>query len=120
MTTGNKLKVFINKIFKDCNFDTKEKGTEQYICARDMSHIAHVQRSKMLLSLYLEGVKDTEVLYRAIWHLACGLVRYHEEMGSKRYSARGIEITGTNSPDASYAGVDGDPDSRQQVSSWIP
>ena len=85
MITGSRLKVRVNKIFKLCNFPTNQVGTVEHICARDMTCIAHVQRSRELINYYMEGAKDIDILCKAIWHLALALVRYNEEIRSEGF-----------------------------------
>lgn len=92
----------IRKIYKLSTFDPKEIGTEWHIAARDMTHIAHLNRAKQLITFYLEGAKGVEIIHTAIWHLGCSMVRYyqeaeHEAFCPKKYKAtRGVSRAQNN------------------------
>lgn len=69
----------IRKAFKSAVFDPKNRDTEFHIAARDMHAMAHIQRAKILITYFIEGVKGPEALPHALWHLAVAIAKNSEE-----------------------------------------
>ena len=80
-------------------------ATQYHIQARDFSSIAHIKRSRELITYYLEGVSGPEAILEAGWHLACGVVK-HEEIRPQGREATGSRIAGSDSKDAANSGMD--------------
>ena len=74
----------IRKALKNFVFDPKEKSTEWHIQARDMTAVAHIARSKQLITYYLEGVHGVQALLQAGWHLACGVAKLETVSSDER------------------------------------
>lgn len=69
-------KTKILQCMKQCAIDPRQEKTEHYVMARDMQPMAHFRRAQELLSFFFEGIRGVDAIGQAMWHLACGLVKY--------------------------------------------
>jgi len=71
-----------------------------------MEHFAHILRAKQLLSMYIEGAKDVNVVFVAIWHLACGMVKYDEGVYIQKQQAARVSSPAKDHQDAETPRLD--------------
>jgi hypothetical protein len=95
----------IRKALKSFAVDPKDKSTEWHIQARDMHAMAHIQRARMLITYFIEGVRGPESLIEAGWHLACGVYKHEAVFAEEQQTARGNTARQDNK-DAEDSGVE--------------